>query len=165
MEDNARDFVSEKVLYEPLKNLTIQDMVEAYSALSTLEKLMVSRKKKIRDTLLEELHKQAGDDSGKAKMALKGSSISYSTTTSKLPEEKEFVKLLQSNNINVDEVFDRVEVYELNMSKVERLIDIGRLKESEVKGLYTENKVFRVNPGKALKQKSASFLAVMNEDQ
>lgn len=106
----------------------------AWSVLDTLEDVIKQRKEAYRLAMLSHAEKN-GDPTPKGgnQIQIDGSKVVREKRQNKMPEDNaDFRLMLAVRNIGLPELFDEVKVLQMNASKLDYLIDSGRLSQAEV---------------------------------
>lgn len=143
--------------FERLLRLNPQDApltesVTAYAVLDHFEKVFEARKKTLRPHLLSqaETHGEPNDKGGSA-LTVGEEQVYRERRRSAEPNTDKLRALLETRGVGLLECFDEVRSVQLNPSRLQYLIDIGKLKQDEVDALRDETFALRVRPGPKLK--------------
>jgi hypothetical protein len=142
-----------KMMQADPREVPLSDVTVSYAALNHLEKVIGARKKQLKPHLMSqaETHGEVTDKGGSL-LAVGDEKIVRERRLSSEPNEDKLRALLETNNIGILECFDEVKTVKLNPSKMQYLIDIGKLKKDEVEGLRDEVFALKVDPGPELKE-------------
>lgn len=127
--------------------------VAAWSVLDTLEDLIKDRKQSYREQLLVTAE-QTGvkTDKGGFRMWVDNSEVVRERRERKLPEEAGLKLLMASRGIPYNECFDEVKTLVLNPSKLDYLIETGRLSKDEVDALKKVDWALKVSQSEVIQE-------------
>lgn len=139
----------------------ISDIVEIYIALNTLQKIIAARLSDIKP-LLHEVAEQNGDltEKGSLQLYVGENRVIREKRESTAPDEEKLRALLETRGVDLDAVFDTIQTYILNPSKLQYIIDTGRIDKNEVVSLKETNWAIKAEPGPELAEVCALALAV-----
>lgn len=142
-----------KLLHNDPKTAPLDDTVTAYTVLDHFEKAFEAQKKALRPHLLSqaETHGEPNDKGGSA-LVVGEDTVYRERRRSSEPNTERLRALLETRGVPLSECFDEVRSVQLNPSRLQYLIDIGKLKQEEVEALRDETFALRVRPGPALKR-------------
>jgi myosin heavy subunit len=143
-----------RIFRDPPLELSVKEQVLVHALLKFLEDQVKSRQKVIKDPLISIAESQGSStESGKSKqLEVDGSKVTCEYRTSSLPEEKAFRVLLAQKNIPLEEAFTEVKTLQMDPSKIEYLVQTGKVTEQEVSALKSQTKALRIYPSKALEE-------------
>jgi hypothetical protein len=125
-------FSSGDLLNLPTEEMTAEQSVAAYATLQLMESVITERKEQLRLKLFEvAVDNGSVDDNGTYRASIDGCGVGKRKSAGKL-DEKGLKKLLTKYNIALDSCFDQVTSFEFNNSKLEFLIDTGKIPKEEV---------------------------------
>jgi hypothetical protein len=142
-----------KMMQADPREVPLSDVTTSYAVLNHLEKVIGARKKQLKPHLMSQAETH-GDttDKGGSVLAVDDEKIVRERRISSEPNEDKLRALLETNSIPILDCFDEVKSVKLNASKLQYLIDIGKLKKDEVEGLRDETFALKVDPGPELKE-------------
>lgn len=125
------------------ENLTeFSEAVEAYAALKALHKVIESRLKVIKPFLHEITSTE---------MAVDGNLVTKTKRRATVPDIDKLKALLETRGIELTKVFDIVEKLQLNPSRLQFLVDTGKLSAEDVENLHEITWAVEVEPSSDLK--------------
>lgn len=144
---------SEKLAIE---SLTADELMLAYAAVQLRQKKL----DEFRDVLnakLKDVVRTVGvpTESGHMRFDHEGTAATVEHRVAKVPEEKGLKTLLLKAGLSESEVYDEVKVKQLNPSKLNALIELGKLKAVDVELLKKVTYALTVEPSPALAAKLA----------
>ena len=140
------------VLYGDAKDLSSAEALQAWKLLEFVEKQIETRKAVFRERMLRDAE-QHGDVTAKGshEMSTSAGEIVREKRMSR-PDKSRLLALLGSKGIDALEGCDEVKELKVNPSKVDHLVETGRLGEDEVEELRKVTWALRVRPDKTLKR-------------
>jgi hypothetical protein len=148
-----------RAVQEDVNNLLPEDLCTAYGILNRLEKVIEDRKKLIKPPLLAmvkhsgEAVAKDGQKTGSFKMDFDGHKLqAQRRVASREPDREKLMALLAKREIDVTDVYDEVKVLEYNPSKVDYLVELGKLSKEEVEVLKGERFALVFSPSPTLKK-------------
>jgi len=154
-----------KMLQADPREVPLSDVTVSYAVLNHLEKVIDARKKQLKPHLMSQAETHGDqNDKGGSVLAVGEEHIIRERRLTKEPNEEKLRALLDTNGITILECFDEVKAVKLNASKLQYLIDIGKLKAVEVEGLREESFALKVEPGPELKELILAACGVAPED-
>ena len=96
-------------------------------------------------------------ETGNREHDVDGSRVVVEHRKSKMPDSDKVTKLLQEKNIPLMEAFDEVKSLQLNPSKLDFLVQTGKLTKEQLSALCGETLALRVYPSKFLKEAVGSL--------
>lgn len=149
----AVQLTSGKIMRDPPGEMTLAENASAFAILDILSDKIEERRKELRAHLLAqaEAHGEA-NDSGHNKLMIDGTLVVREKRASKTPDVDGLRRLLETKGIPITDVFDMRTVLELNVSKVENLVALGKLPEAEVNALKKVSYALKVTPAPILEQ-------------
>jgi hypothetical protein len=135
-------------------NPTLSEVTFAYAAISHMEKLLAARKEQLREILLTQAQKHGTPvgEKGAMQLVVNGTKVVRERKTSTTPDSTKLKMMIKERGISVDAAFDEVTVYELNPSKLQYLIDTGKLDGAEVEQLKSVTPSLKVTASNKVKQ-------------
>jgi hypothetical protein len=148
----------------PLAKMTREQVAGAWLLVDLMEEITKDRKGELREALLEECAKRGiTDEKGSFLMEVQGAKIKREKRQGKLPEEEGLKALLEKYRVDLDDCFDKVEYRVLNASKLESLIDTGKLPASEVDALKKITWALKVDPTDEVKKDLDTIMSRMGK--
>lgn len=154
--DNSSD-TEALVPYESVESMTPEARLRAYAILKELSKRVEVRLEELKPLLREDTRANGetvlsrdGSPTNSKKLIIAGTSAVAAVTEAKEPDQAAMVDLLATKGLLLDKAFDLVPTPVYNPSKVERLVELGFLKLSEVNALKKSTHVLTVKGSKEL---------------
>lgn len=143
-----------KILKAPPETMSLVEQVQAHVILKKLEDALDGRIKELKEPLMAVAEAQGtcAEGSTTKKYVVDGNTISVEHRKSKTPDPEKFKNFLLSKHLDIMEAFDEVKTLQLNPSKVEYLVQTGKLSKDEVAAFCNETTALRVYPSKDLKE-------------
>jgi hypothetical protein len=151
----VQSLTASKVMAEAVENLTLTEQVQAHILLKRVNDAVDTRLKLLRDPLLTVAIAKGEviSEKGTKKYVVDGSAITVEYRRSSVPDENKVKELLQTKNVPITEVFDEVKTLVFNPSKLDFLVQVGKVTKAEVEALIPEpSPAMRVVPSKELKE-------------
>jgi hypothetical protein len=147
------------------REVPLSDVTISYAILNHFEKVIDKRKKLLKPHLMSqaETHGDATDKGGTV-LAVGEEKVVRERRLSSEPNEEKLKALLETSGIPILDCFDEVKAVKLNPSKLQYLIDIGKLKKDEVEGLRDESFALKVDPGPELKEALLAACGAVPDD-
>jgi len=152
-------------------SMSLIEQVQAHVILKKLEDALKSRLGELRTPLMSIVETKggprktkAGVDTGNKEYLVEGSHVVVEHRKSKMPDGEGLKKLLATKNIKPEECFDTVKHVELNASKLNFLVETGKLTKDEVEKLCPELLALRIYASKPLKEAVASLGMAKDDD-
>ena len=154
-----------ETLHTPPEKANLQQIVTMFAMINTLEKALEKRKEQMRELLLAQA-KALGDEGEKGSFTLR---VGNETVVAEFRQNKDLDTealraLMSTHNVPVLDVFDEVKSLVLNPSKLEYVIDIGKLDKKQVEGLRKASFALKVQPGEELKTALTEAVSSPNGD-
>lgn len=151
-EKEIRPLSSAEILHADLDKLSVTDRKIAYCFLQHIIATATARKEELNLKIKEDVRTTGvANDKGHVRQDDAGTVATVEKRVAKTPDEKELKKLLEANKINPDSVYDDVTIQQLNLSKVNDLVDKGKLKQADVDKLFKTTYALTVDPSYTLK--------------
>lgn len=151
VESEIRPLSSGEVLHLDIDKLSMEDRLQAYAIVQWMLEKLKGRRESLNERLKEDTRQVgATNDKGHVRFSHSGTVSTVEKRVAKTPDEKELNKLLTANKIDVDSVYDTVQAQQLNLSKVNKLVELGKLKQADVDGLFKVTFALTVDPSEAL---------------
>lgn len=152
---------STRILHEASDNLTLWEQVQSHVILKQLGAAIEARLKTLRNPLMAIVQSKGEiNDKGTKKYVVEGTSICLESRKANEPDPTLLTALLKEKSIDIHEAFDDVTVLQLNPSKLDYLVQTGKLKPQDVQALCKEIPALRIYPSKALKASVESLKLV-----
>jgi hypothetical protein len=132
--------------------LNPQQRTEAWATIDAMGAVFLARKEELRESLLE-IVQEVGDETeaGHFVANIEGNEVKRERRQGKSPEDKAFRELLKSLSIPLTDCYTEETKYTLDPSKVQYLIDGGRLPEDKVHELKKVTFALRVKANSDLR--------------
>jgi hypothetical protein len=146
----VQPLTSGEVLHAPVEKMSVGDRLTAYVIAQWMLEKIGERREELNLRLKEDVG-QVGvaNDKGHKRFEYEGSTAVVEKREGKMPDEKEFKKLLAKNGIDEMEAFDEVKSLQMNPSKIDKLIATGKLKQADVDALKKTTYALKVEPSHA----------------
>ena len=142
-----------RMLQDDPTEVALVDTVTSYAILNHLEKLIQGRKAQLKPHLMSQAETHGTrTDKGGSSLQVEEEEVLRERRVSAGPNEDGLRTLLETHSISLLECFDEVKTVKLNPSKLQYLIDIGKLQKNEVDGLHDESFALQVKVGRTLKE-------------
>jgi len=125
-------------------------------ALKALSDLCTKRLKSLRNGLLEATEEGFHTKTGRA-LDIGELTVEKQLRVSKLPDVNALRDKLDEEGIELQEAFDVVRTLQMNPSKIEYLIEIGKLEREDVVALHKQSEALKVTPSRNLKRRITSI--------
>lgn len=146
-------FLAGEVLNKTDSEMTAEECALAYAILQYVEKTIDGRKGVLRERLLEEAEKRgARTEKGGNELELDGFHITREKRQDKLPDSVGVKSLLIKAKLSVDSAFTRRTSLVLDPSKLEQLVDLGKLKSKDLNALRAVNWALKVASSTVLEE-------------
>ena len=134
--DEVSPLSSGEVLHADIEKMSLTERIQSYEIIQFLEKKLEERKKALNLRLKEDM-KQVGKTTEKGHLAfnLNGTDIVVERRETKLPKEPDLRAFMETHKIKEEEIFDTVTIIQFNPSRVESLINLGRMKRADYDAL------------------------------
>ena len=131
----------------------LADVVVSYAALNHVSKVIEKRKDALKPHLLSQAETHGTlTDKGHRVLEVGPEKVTRERKLTSEPDEDKLKLLLETKGIDLMEAFDEVKAVVLNASKLEYLVQIGKLKAEEVEALRGESFALRVTAGPELQE-------------
>lgn len=149
-ESEVRPFSSGEALHASVDTLPLEDRTLYYKMLKWVREKIEDRLGELNERIKEDV-RQVGitNEKGHTRFEHNGTISTVEKRVSKSPDEKALNKLLTANGIAVTSVYDKIQVEQLNLSKVNDLVDKGKLKQADVDALFKVTFALTVEPSQA----------------
>jgi len=145
VKNGAWDFAT--IFNAPIEKLSTQQITGAWLLVDMMSDVTKDRKEALRAALLEEAEKRGvTTEKGHYVLEVDGSEVIREKREGKTPDEKGVKALLEKYHLARTECFDEVVHVELNLSKLESLVETGKLPKSEVDALKKTTWALKVKP-------------------
>ena len=141
------------LMHAPVSELSTDSVVNTWLMLTLIESMTEERKKELRARLLDEATKHGSKtEQGGYKMDLPNAAVIHERREEKQINADKMAELLQSKGLPTEAAMDEVVSLVVNLSKVQYLIQIGKLTQAEVDNLKAVTSALRVTPTKEAKK-------------
>jgi hypothetical protein len=131
----------------------LADVVVSYAAINHLEKVIGKRKEVLKPHLISQAETHGTPtEKGHRVLEVGQEKVIRERKLSSEPDEDKLKALLETKGISILEAFDEVKAVVLNASKLQYLVQIGKLKAEEVEALRDESFALKVEAGPELKE-------------
>lgn len=140
-----------KILSSDPLAMTAEEQVQAHVLLKALEKFVEEKLGALRQPLIDKA-RQAGEvnDKGTTKLLVEGSSVSVESKRSQISQSA-VAELIKEFGLEMEDAFDPIKSWQLNVSKLSRLVELGKLPADKVEALTAPTVTLRVTASKQLK--------------
>lgn len=147
VESELKPMSSGEVLHADIEKMSFVERNITYSLVQWMQDRLEKRRELLRLRLLEDVA-QVGtaNEKGSKEFTHTHGTIRAEKRVAKLPEDAKFKTLLAVAGIPESSVYDEVKTKVLNPSKVQALIEVGKLKESDVDALKKVSYALFVEP-------------------
>jgi hypothetical protein len=168
------------ILLTPPEDLTSLEAVEAFAIVKHLAETLESRRKQLRERLLNDkavIDAGQPTKTGGTKTKVKLHTVSRTKTTKRFANADRLAELVEKNEIEESRVYDDKTVViikkTINPSKIKKLVEVGCLTEAEVESCHKYTWTLKVKPSTELQQileetnksaESRGLLAFDNKD-
>ncbi len=133
------------------KELEIEEMVQAWAILAYVAGTVEARQKELRIRLLAEAEEFGRmTEKGGQRLLVESTLVQREKRVAKLPNESAFKELMNTANIGLEQAFSKATKTVLDPSKVENLVNLGKLKTADVERLKKVTWALRVKPSSTL---------------
>lgn len=157
---------SGKLMHEATANLSLVEQVQVHCILKKVKTAVEGRLAEIHEPLMS-LAESTGapNENGHKELDVDGSRVVVEHRKAKLPSDDGVRKLLKDANIPLTEAFDEVKSMVLNASKLDFLVQTGKLTKEALDALRSDTPALQVYPSKFLKDavKSVGFSPTKKE--
>lgn len=153
-------------LHTDPKTVPLADVVVAYAVLNHVSKVIEARKKDLNPHLMKQAEAHGALlEKGHRMLEVGQEKLTRERKLSAGPNEDKLKLLLETKKIDMAEVFDEVKQVVLNPSKLEYLVQVGKLKAEEVEALRDESFALKVEAGPELKELLIEACKALEEDE
>jgi hypothetical protein len=149
------DLDIEKVFVDPIDSFTDEQAASAWAVIDLMEKVIEERKKNLRESLLARAKKTGtAKESGSFEAKMGEATVISEKRQAKLPDEEVVKAALKKAGLEYEDGFSAQMVWTMDPSKVDFLVQGGKLPEEEIKKIEESKKVtfaLKVKPDKVLK--------------
>lgn len=133
--------------------VSLSEVVVAYAVLNHVEKVIDKRKKELKPHLMKQAEAHGSLlEKGHRALEVGQEKLTRERKLSAGPNEDKLKLLMETKSIALLEAFDEVKAVVLNPSKLEYLVQVGKLKADEVEALRDESFALSVEAGPELKE-------------
>lgn len=146
-------FLSSRMMQAPVADLSMEEIAEIVALTRSLKKAVENREPSLRAALLKEAERVGvKNEKGGYTAFVGGMEVRKSVRQAVEPDEDGLLALLKEKNIPTGEAFDEVKNLQLNPTKVEFLVQTGKLTQAEVDKLRKTSDALSVEPATEMKQ-------------
>jgi hypothetical protein len=147
VENEVRPLSGGDVLHEVIEKLSVEDRLTAYCIIQFMQDKLAKRRELMNARLKADV-KQVGttNDKGHMRFEHNGTVATVEKRVGKMPDEEGLRALMEKAGLEESDVFDKVTSLQLNPSKVENLIELGKLKRADVEVLCKTTFALTVDP-------------------
>lgn len=149
---------SGKLMHESTEKLSLIEQVQVHCILKKVESAVKGRLAEIHDPLKSVAEATGSStEGGHKELDVDGSRVVVEHRKSKLPSDEGVRKLLKEANLPLTDAFDEVKTLQLNASKLDYLVQTGKLKKEQLDEYIGETLALKVVPSKFLKEAVGSI--------
>lgn len=164
-DSEVRPLVRGDILHTPPDHMPVEAAVKAFAIVKHVGEKLEERRKELREHLLDNksILKQAEKvgKGGSTKTTVEGNKVNRKRTEKPLANFKKLREILEAKSIPESEVFDEITETVVktvvNPSKVDALVQTGRLTEEDVKACNVITWTFTVSPSAEVKDLLEEF--------
>ena len=146
-------FYADPLFRDDPQDVDTSTAVAAWAMLKTLVETLSERQERYRQELLKRTQEQGAETpKGNQRLWLDDCEVMREKRQEKLPAEVDFRNLLALKNIPFSEAFDEVKYLKMNPSKIEYLVQTGKLQAAEVEELRKISWALKVNKSELLEK-------------
>lgn len=136
VENELQPFGSGEVLHAPVEKMTVGERMFSHPVVKWMISVLTEREKELNAKLKEDV-KTVGveNDKGHRRFVHEGFVATVEKRAGKAPDEDGVKALLVKNGIDPNSVFDEVKVQQFNPSKLDALVQVGKIKQADVDAL------------------------------
>lgn len=135
------------------KELTLVEQVQAHRILNFMKGVIETRMEIIKGWLFDATQDGGDKDAkGTYKIVVEGSNVFRQRRVAKSPDEKKLQTLLKSKGLKTSDAFTEVKSWELDPSKVEKLVKSGKMTQEEIDKLCKETFALVIEDSPDLKE-------------
>lgn len=140
-------------LSKPVGEMTAEELMAAYGAIQWLEKYVKEARERL-NSALKPIADGYGtkDEKGHNHYTVAGHTATVEHRVDALPNDEKLRTLLAKHQVAAESVYDKVTVEVLNPSKLMALVELGHLKEADVKATHNETLALKFKGSKELQQ-------------
>lgn len=152
VESEVRPLSSGEVLHADIDKMSMAERITSISIVKWMIAKLTDRSKSLNERLKEDTRQVgAANEKGHVRFSHPQAGVcTVERRVSKTADEDELKTLLLTNNIAPDSVYDVKPVQVLNTSKLNQLVELGKLKAADVEKLYKVTYALTVDPSEAL---------------
>lgn len=145
--------MSGELLHADHEKLNIEQRMDLYAAIQ-FEQDKLAKRREVLNARLKEDVKQVGTatEKGHYRFEVNGKVASVEKRVAKMPEEGALNTLLVKNGLSLDDVSDTVTEKRINPSKIDYLVELGKLKAADVDALKKVSYALSVDPNEETSQ-------------
>lgn len=136
VENEVQPLSSGEVLHAPVDKMTVGERMFSHPIVKWMIAKLTEREKELNARLKEDV-KQVGieNDKGHKRFEHEGFVATVEKRLGKAPDEDGVKELLVKAGIDPDSVYDEVKVKQFNPSKLDQLVQVGKIKQADVDAL------------------------------
>lgn len=152
VESEVRPLSSGEVLHIDPDKMSMSERITSISIVKWMMGKLTDRQKALNERLKEDT-RQVGttNEKGHVRFSHPGAGVcTVEKRVSKSPDEEALNTLLMTNKIDTNSVYDIVPTKVLNLSKVNQLVEVGKLKQGDLDKLFKVTYALTVDPSEQL---------------
>jgi len=166
MEKYLKPLMESSLISGDFKTAPTEPLIHVWAILKFVNERIDATLKEIRAELLDRAEARGRlTDKGGYRIGVEGNEIIKEKRVSPLPPEKDIKELLGEHNIDVKEAFSKVTKMKLDASKIQMLVDLGKLRPTEVNALKKVTWALRVKESEELAEAIESALGDLQEEE
>ena len=131
--ENCKPLLTGDIILKDCSSPTIEELIEYWVLLKYTKERIESRLAQLRQELLNRVEAiGTPTDKGGSKFHTRKGIVLREKRVNNLPDEKSIRKILSKHNIPIDQAFSTVSKVVLDASKIQNLINLGKVPESEI---------------------------------
>ena len=139
------------LMNKPISDMTTDQVAGTWIGLTKAVELMSARLEDLRMALFERAAESGvTTEKGHSILEIEGTEFTKERSQKKLPDEKILKELLKAAKLGVLEAFDEVTVLKMNPTKVDHLVETGRLPEDKIEEAKKVSYRLKFKPSRAL---------------
>lgn len=153
VENEMRPLSSGEVLHAAIEKMSMEERLTAYCIIQFMQDKLAKRRELLNGRIKDDV-KQVGKPSekGHLRFELNGTVATVEKRQSKMPVEADLLALLERNGIDPSQVYDKVVTEQINPSKVDALVSVGKLKQEDVEACRKATFALTVDPSETINQ-------------
>lgn len=144
--------------------VSLEEVVEAWQVLDAIKDQVEIKLKALRERLMEEAEQTGSMTEKKGyELDIDDATVIKERREAKLPDEEGLKMLLEERNLKVSDGFTEKTVWVIDPSKLNSLVELGKLKQDDIDELHQVNWALKVKPAPYLDALLAGFLPPPDE--